>query len=165
MAVDRDTFLEVMTAFPTGVGVVTTVDEAGEPWGLTSNAISSVSADPPMLLVCVARTSRTLPALLARRGFLVNFMADGSSAVSALFASKATAAEKFEAIEWISTQSGHPLLASAATAFADCETVEEVEAGSHVILIGSVVDAGIVDPDRRPLAYYRREFTDWPRAV
>src|SRR3989442_1370034 len=66
MPVDRETFAEIMASFPSGVAIVTTLDEAGEPKGLTTSAVASVSAEPPLLLVCVDFTSRTLPAL--RRG-------------------------------------------------------------------------------------------------
>src|SRR5581483_8259812 len=100
MAVDQTTFFEIMTAFPTGVAVITSADAEGRPWGLTSNAVASVSADPPMLLVCVAKSSRTLQALLERRGFLVNFMGEGSDEVCSRFASKAEPEEKFAATEW-----------------------------------------------------------------
>ena len=59
--IDVATFRTIMASFPTGVTVITTVDEDGSPKGFTSNAVSSVSMDPPLLLVCVALTSETLP--------------------------------------------------------------------------------------------------------
>ena len=65
-----------MSAFPTGVAIVTTLEPDGTPRGLTTNAVSSVSAEPPILLVCVDRDSRTLPALLHTKRFVVNFMRD-----------------------------------------------------------------------------------------
>jgi flavin reductase (NADH) len=162
VAVTRETFFEVMTAFPTGVAVVTTVDADGEPWGLTSNAVASVSAEPPMLLVCVAKTSRTLPALLERRGFLVNFMGEHAAAVCDLFASKADSAEKFAAVPWQQSEGGHPHLSADSVAFADCETAAEIEAGSHLILVGKILDAGVTDPGTTPIAYYRRSYRSWP---
>ena len=89
VAVDRSTFFQIMSAFPTGVAIVTTVEEDGTPRGLTTNAVTSVSADPPILLVCVDKDSRTLPALRASRRFVVNFMRDDHAEICALFASKA----------------------------------------------------------------------------
>ncbi len=160
MSVEREAFLEIMTAFPTGVGVVTTVDGDGNPWGLTSNAISSVSADPPTLLVCVARTSRSLPALLARKGFLVNFMAEDAADTCRLFASKASSEEKFAVTPWEPSEAGHPRLTESSIAFADCETVSEIEAETHLILVGRVID-GAVTSERLPVAYFRREFLTW----
>lgn len=163
MTSSRETFLEVMTAFPTGVGIVTTVDADGEPWGLTSNAISSVSADPPTLLVCVARTSRSLPALMERRGFLVNFIAEGAAATCDLFSSKASREEKFAAVHWQPSAAGNPVLGSESVAFADCETVSELEVATHLILVGRVIESAVLFAERAPLAYYKRQFTSWPR--
>src|SRR3954454_24327215 len=84
VAVDRSTFFQIMSAFPTGVAIVTTVEEDGTPRGLTTNAVTSVSADPPILLVCIDKDSRTLPALRASRRFVVNFMRDDHAETCAL---------------------------------------------------------------------------------
>lgn len=162
MTIERETFTEVMTSFPTGVAVITTLDAEGCPWGLTTNAVASVSAEPPMLLVCVAKTSRTLPALLERKGFLVNFMAVGSDAVCATFASKRDAAAKFAATSWQPSAAGHPILSADAVAYADCTTVEEMEAGSHLILVGAVETGAVIDRERDPIAYFRRAYKSWP---
>src|SRR5207244_7390775 len=88
MPVDRQTFFEIMASFPSGVAIVTTLDGDGTPRGLTSTAVSSVSADPPLLLVCVDVESRTLVALRRSRRFVVNFMRQGRGELSRLFASK-----------------------------------------------------------------------------
>jgi flavin reductase (DIM6/NTAB) family NADH-FMN oxidoreductase RutF len=158
MTIDQQTFAAVMSTFPTGVAVITTVDGDGEPWGLTSNAVCSVSADPPSLLVCISKTSRTLPALLERRGFLVNFMATDSAEVCSLFASRATSATKFREVEWELSPFGHPHLHDASVAFADCETVEEHQVGTHLIIVGRILEAGVTNPDRDPVVYFRRSY-------
>lgn len=147
-----------MTAFPTGVAIITTVGPDGSPWGLTTNAVSSVSADPPTLLVCIAKTSRTLPAVLERKGFSVNFMAVGSAEVCARFASSASAEEKFAPTEWELSGAGHPCLSADAVAFTDCETMAEIDGGSHLILVGRVTDGGVIEAGREPLVYFRREY-------
>ncbi len=108
MAASREEFFAIMSAFPTGVAIVTTLDADGQPRGLTTNAVSSVSADPPMLLVCVDRTSRTLEALRHARRFVVNFMSDGGADLCALFASKAD--DKFASVAWEPGLGGVPLL-------------------------------------------------------
>src|SRR5215470_1017226 len=102
--VDRQTFLEIMASFPSGVAVVTTLDASGAPRGLTSTAVSSVSAEPPLLLVCVDLESRTLPALRAGGRFVVNFLREGRSELARVFASKAE--DKFERVEWRATEFG-----------------------------------------------------------
>ena len=162
MGIDRETFFDIMTAFPTGVAVITTCDTDGSPWGLTSNAVSSVSVDPPMLLVCVARTSRTLPTLLEKGGFLVIFMGEGAEGACSTFASKAEPAEKFASVEWRPLASGHPHLHADSVAYADCVTEHEIEAGSHIVLVGRIIDGAVTDATRQPVAYYRRSYRSWP---
>jgi flavin reductase (DIM6/NTAB) family NADH-FMN oxidoreductase RutF len=160
--VSGETFVEIMASFPTGVAIVTTLDASGSPFGLTSNAVSSVSADPPQLLVCVAKTSRTFPTLVDRSGFVVNFMGEGSESVCALFASKVDPSEKFAAVPWRSTPGGLPHLHEHAIAFAECEVDQQIEAGTHVVFIARVLDGGVAAGDRGPIAYVRRSYRSWP---
>jgi flavin reductase (DIM6/NTAB) family NADH-FMN oxidoreductase RutF len=163
VTIERQEFFAIMSAFPTGVAIVTTLDEDGEPKGLTTNAICSVSADPPMLLVCVDRTSRTLAALRHARRFVVNFMSDGCADLCALFASKAD--DKFAAVAWEPGLGGVPCLVEQALAIAECRTEQELEAGDHLILTG-VVEAGRPpDPERVPILYYRRTYGSTPTAA
>jgi flavin reductase (DIM6/NTAB) family NADH-FMN oxidoreductase RutF len=163
VAIEQQEFFAIMSAFPTGVAIVTTLDEDGEPKGLTTNAICSVSADPPMLLVCVDKTSRTLAALRHARRFVVNFMSDGCADLCALFASKAD--DKFAAVAWEPGLGGVPCLVEQALAIAECRTEQELEAGDHLILTG-VVEAGRPpDPERVPILYYRRSYGSTPTAA
>ena len=158
-SIDPTRFAEIMRSLAGGVAVVTTLDEHDRPRGLTSTAVSSVSADPPLLLVCVATTSRTLPALRHRRRFVVNFMGAGADDACARFASKQE--DKFAGVEWEPGPGGLPVLAGVATGWAECATVEEIGAGDHVILIGRVQDgAGGRDP-APPLVYYHRTYGSW----
>jgi flavin reductase (NADH) len=164
--VDRDLFVEIMASYPAGVAVVTTLDGDGAPRGLTTTAVSSVSAEPPLLLVCVDLTSRTLPALRAGGTFVVNFLREGRSELARLFASKAD--DKFEHVRWRPSAGGLPVLEADALAWAECVTVHEIEPGDHVILLGRVEEgAGAADEDA-PLMYYRRSWGVWrpaPRRI
>jgi flavin reductase (DIM6/NTAB) family NADH-FMN oxidoreductase RutF len=153
---DAPTFFGIMSAFPTGVAVVTAVDAGGAPRGLTTNAVTSVSAEPPMLLVCVDKASRTLPALLAARRFAVNFVSTGRHDLAAAFASKAD--DKFAGVAWRPGETGAPLLVEDALAWAECETEQEIEAGDHWILVGRVVAGQPPDPEAVPLVYFRRAY-------
>ncbi len=156
----RDDFFAIMSVFPTGVAIVTTLDEQGEPRGLTTNAMCSVSAEPPLLLVCVDVGSRTLRALRHSGRFVVNFMSDRTADLCGVFASKAD--DKFGGVEWEPGIGGLPLLASDALAYAECSTVEELTAGDHVVLIGLVEGGCPPDPDRVPILYYRSSYGTTP---
>jgi flavin reductase (DIM6/NTAB) family NADH-FMN oxidoreductase RutF len=157
--VDRDTFVEIMASYPAGVAIVTTLDADGTPRGLTTTAVSSVSAEPPLLLVCVDLTSRTLPALRAGGRFVVNFLREGRSELARLFASKQD--DKFEQVRWETSASGMPVLVDDALAWAECVTVQELEPGDHVILLGQVEEGGGAADEDAPLMYYRRSWGVW----
>ena len=120
----------------------------------------SVSAEPPLLLVCVDVGSRTLQALRHSRRFVVNFMSDRAADLCGLFASKAD--DKFGAVEWEPGIGGMPLLAHDALAYAECSTVEELEAGDHVVVIGLVEGGRPPDPERVPILYYRSSYGTTP---
>jgi flavin reductase (DIM6/NTAB) family NADH-FMN oxidoreductase RutF len=154
-AVDAPTFAQVMACWPAGVAVVTTVDSDGTPRGLTTTAVTSVSLDPPLLLVCVDRTSRTLPALRHARAFAVNVLEAGQSRLARHFASKAE--EKFAELAWRPGRDGMPILHDHCIAWAECRTRREIEAGDHLILVGEVVHGG-AEEDRASLVYVRRGF-------
>ena len=162
MPVDRELFVEIMASYPAGVAIVTTLDADGTPRGLTTTAVSSVSAEPPLLLVCVDLTSRTLPALRDGGRFVVNFLREGRSELARLFASKAD--DKFEQVSWQPTASGMPVLAADALAWAECVTVHEIEPGDHVILLGRVEEGAGAADDDAPLMYYRRSWGVWKPA-
>lgn len=150
-----------MAAFPTGVTVVTTLDEHGSPVGLTCNAFMSVSVDPPLVLVSVDRSSNTLPALQRSHHFVVNFLAAGRELLALRFAGKS--ADKFAEHSWApATQHGLPVLHEDSVAHIACEIVNEIEAGDHILFLGRVYHARPPEADARPLLYFRRTFDRWP---
>jgi flavin reductase (DIM6/NTAB) family NADH-FMN oxidoreductase RutF len=156
--VERQEFVEIMASFPSGVAVVTTLRD-GEPRGLTTTGFSSVSAEPPLLLVCVDLTSRTLPAVLERGSFVVNFLRSGRDALARRFASKAD--DKFGAVPWRPSPAGLPLLHDDAVAWAECSLEQEIGAGDHLILLGRVDAGGVLHSSDVPLMYYRRTWSEW----
>ncbi|HEX6763382.1 MAG TPA: flavin reductase family protein [Gaiellaceae bacterium] len=159
---DRQAFFEIMASFPSGVAIVTTTGGDGAPYGLTTTALSSVSSDPPTLLVCLDRASRTLPVVREQRRFIVNFMRAGRSDLCLLFASKAE--DKFARVAWRRTASGLPLLEQDILAWAEIRTEQELEIGDHVVLIGGVEDGGALGHGLAPLMYYRRSWGVWAPA-
>lgn len=134
--VDTIALRRALGTFLTGVTVVTCIDELGRPRGFTANSFTSVSLDPPLVLVCVARSAQSLDAFVSAGGFVVNVLAEHQKPVSQLFASKS--AEKFENVRWLPASTGAPRLEEGVAWF-DCHTRQRVDAGDHVVLIGEVM--------------------------
>jgi flavin reductase (DIM6/NTAB) family NADH-FMN oxidoreductase RutF len=158
-ALGDEAFRQVMAALAAGVAVVTTVDADGVPRGLTTTAVTSVSLDPPLLLVCVGRESRTLPALRYSRRFAVNFIDSACAPVAHHFASKVE--DKFAGLTWRPGANGCPLLDEHSVAWAECRTEHEVEAGDHVVVIARIDRGGSTGDERVPLTYLRRSYGAW----
>ncbi|MBV2365246.1 flavin reductase family protein [Streptomonospora nanhaiensis] len=156
----------IMGRFATGVAVVTSVDRSGRPQGFTSNAIASVSVEPPLLLVCVGRQVRTLGAITASKAFAVNLLAAGGEELSRRFAG--TGEDKFRGVRHRPSDraSGAPVLYADSVATVECVAVDFLDVADHVLVIGAP-QAGAVY-DRPALVYLQREYGSWrpgpPRA-
>src|SRR5205085_8441893 len=134
--VEKASFFAIMSAFPTGVAIVSTLDQRGQPRGLTCTATCSLSADPPLLLVCLDRHSNTLPAVRASKRFVVNYLLAGRGALSNLFATRQP--DKWAHVAWRPTRHGLPWLYADCLAHAECSVVQEIDGGDHVIIVGCV---------------------------
>lgn len=121
--------------FMTGVTVVTTKGPDGNPLGFTANSFSSVSLDPPLLLISIARTSYNYAAFASARGFAINVLSEGQKEVSNTFARPVE--DRFASVYWRWGPHGAPLIAGVSAWF-DCSLHQIVEAGDHAILIGRV---------------------------
>lgn len=122
--------------FATGVTVVTTLDASGAPCGFTANSFTSVSIDPPLLLVNIARSAFGRDAFTESRGFAVNILAANQRDLSNRFARAGT--DKFANQKWQTAVTGSPII-DEVVAWFDCEHFEQVDAGDHIILIGRVL--------------------------
>ncbi len=149
-------FRSVMGSFPTGVTVITTTSEKGTPIGMTVNAITSVSLDPPQLLICLAKSRFTAAAIQENGRFGVNFLSDDQKQVAAVFASSAP--EKFTGIKIRTGDLGVPLI-EGSLARAECRVAKTVESGDHLIFIGDVLGAEAADG--MPLIFFRRDYGKW----
>lgn len=150
VAFDAMEFRRALGSFLTGVTIVTTIDEAGDPRGFTANSFTSVSLDPPLVLVCIAKKALGHRAFSTSKGFAINILSEDQRAASGIFASKA--ADKFASVAWQSGKTGNPLIEGSVAVF-DCAMEELVDAGDHSILIGRVHDFS--HNGAQPLGYCR----------
>ncbi len=134
--IDTRDLRRALGKFLTGVTVVTCVDALNRPRGFTANSFTSVSLDPPLVLVCIARSAESIDAFVNADGFGISILAEHQKPVSQLFASKS--AEKFHSVRWTPGRTGAPRLEEGLAWF-DCQTRQQVEAGDHVVLIGEVI--------------------------
>ena len=154
MGVSPDEFRHVLSHFASGVTVVTTWDADGRPTGLTASAFTSVSLEPPLILVCVDHKAQSYPALRANGRFAVNILAAEHEAVSRRFASTST--DKFDAVAYRPGTLGLPLIPEA-LAHLECRTVHAYPGGDHTIFVGEVEAARARDGE--PLLYFRGDYT------
>jgi 3-hydroxy-9,10-secoandrosta-1,3,5(10)-triene-9,17-dione monooxygenase reductase component len=139
-----------MGHFATGVTIVTARD--GETIvGMACNSFTSVSLDPPLVLFCAAKSSTTWPHIQNAHHFAVNVLNEDDEAVCRTFATKD--ADRFADVNHHRGATGAPILADG-LAYIDCETVDEHDAGDHVIVVGRVVELGYAT-EGKPLLFYR----------
>lgn len=134
---DKRALRETLGSFATGVAVITTREDDGTPRGFTANSFASVSLDPPMVLVCIARTAHSLPVFTSAAHFAVNILGDQQKEISGLFASREPG--KFSRADWQAGTAGMPLLDNSLASLV-CSRERVIDAGDHVILLGRVID-------------------------
>ncbi|MEI6398670.1 MAG: flavin reductase family protein [Pseudomonadota bacterium] len=155
-----ESFVEAMRYAITPVTLVTTAGAAGE-FGLTVSAFSSVSADPPLVLVCIKRTNQIEAAIRHNGVFCVNVLSRDQANLADAFAGRSPtiAPYDFNAASWTTGISGARSLVNATASF-ECEMYNAVEAGTHSVLIGRVI--GLITSDHKPLAYQDRAYRNLP---
>jgi 3-hydroxy-9,10-secoandrosta-1,3,5(10)-triene-9,17-dione monooxygenase reductase component len=150
--VDGADLRRVAGQFPTGVAVITTtLDE--KPYGFAANAFTSLSLDPPLVLVCAARSSGTRPALVASGAFTVNLLAADQEDVCMAFARRSD--DKFAGVTWEPGEGGAPRI-HGALAHLDCTLYSLLPGGDHVIFTGLVTS--VDEHEAEPLVFFRGSF-------
>src|SRR6478672_10462888 len=147
-----DEFRAVIGHFASGVTIITTID-AGARHGTTASAVSSLSLEPPMLLICMNTSSSTGRAIASSGRFAVNVLSEHQAALARRFATKG--ADKFADVSVLSGGYGQPLLEEA-LAHLECRVTETVTAGTHVVFLAEVETA--TARGGTPLTYYRGQF-------
>jgi flavin reductase (DIM6/NTAB) family NADH-FMN oxidoreductase RutF/pimeloyl-ACP methyl ester carboxylesterase len=148
---DPRTLRDALGCFSTGVVIATTLDAEGQPQGLTANSFTSVSLDPPLVLFCLAKTARTLPAFAGSETFALNVLHIGQQPDSVRFAKRAE--DRFVASAFETWETGAPILSGSLCAI-ECDKHAWHEGGDHVIIVGRVRRARF-EPRRDPLLYFR----------
>ncbi|MHC2518926.1 flavin reductase family protein [Bradyrhizobium diazoefficiens] len=141
-------FRSIMRSMVAGVTVITTSHE-GKLHGMTATAFSSVSAEPPTVLIVVNRSNRTHPLVSASKRFAVNLLSEDQQDIGQRFSSKLD--DQFASVPYSSGVSGIPIIRGC-TASIECETLHEVDVGTHTIFVGRVVRGCF--SETRPLIYH-----------
>jgi flavin reductase (DIM6/NTAB) family NADH-FMN oxidoreductase RutF len=157
--VTPDSIRGLFRTAPTRVSVVTAAGADGRAFGMTCNAVVSVSLDPPILLVCLHRRSRTRAAVVAAGTFAVNFLAEGAVDVANRFAGSAP--DKFVGLRIAPApdEVNAPLLADGVVGWIACRVGQLVEAGDHTVVLGHATHARSFDLPA--LVYHRHTYSGW----
>ena len=140
--------------FPTGVTVITTLDDKGKQVGVTASSFNSVSMDPPLVLWSVDKNAYSAAVFKQAKHFAVNILAREQVAISNQFASRGE--DKFKGVDWQGNLHGMPLLAECAAQF-ECDTWNVYEGGDHYIIVGEV--HRFTNEDRQPLVFARGSYS------
>ncbi len=143
-------FRKTLGCFATGVAVITTTTETGQPIGVTVNSFSSVSLEPPLVLWSLARKAWSLPVFQAARGFAVNILASDQEPVCRAFSRNVE--DRFAGVVWTRGLDGLPLI-DGAVATLQCQHWARYDGGDHEIFVGEVLDCS--NADRDPLIFHR----------
>ncbi|HNU07615.1 MAG TPA: flavin reductase family protein [Pyrinomonadaceae bacterium] len=149
MSVTNEEFRAALGRFASGVTVVTTRDRAGNLHGITVSAFSSVSMNPPLVLICIEKTTGSHHAFVESGVFVVNILSADQREVSNQFAFKHE--NKFDGIRYRLNDLDLPVL-EGCLANLDCRVVKNYEGGDHTIFVGEVLGTSIAEND--PLIYW-----------
>ncbi len=144
---------QVMGQFATGVTVVTTVDKSGKPFGLTANAFTSLSLEPPLALVCIEKTVHCYSCFDESNVFAASVLSEKQEEISRRFATSGI--DKFSAVPWHPGKSGLPLL-DGAIAHIECKIVKSYDGGDHTIYVGEVQEIQV--EEGQPLIFFHSQY-------
>lgn len=152
MTITPELFKAAMRQLAAGVCLVTTRDTQGRRSGLTATAVCSVSAEPPLLLVCVNQSNSSYAAIRESGFFAVNVLAASDIELANRFGGTVSGETRFDAGQWTQSETGAPLLASALAGI-DCRLTEVADMGSHGVFFGEVVAITLHEDATGPLLY------------
>lgn len=148
-----DRFRDAMATFPSGVTIMTTADRAGRPWGFTASSFCSLSLDPPLVLVCLAKSATCHPAFQQSDEWSIQIVAARHRTLATRFATRG--GDKFAGGEFAPDDRGVPVLPDAPVSLT-CSAHARYDGGDHSILVAQVHDVAL--RDGHPMLYFRRTF-------
>lgn len=154
--IDARAFRNVLGQFCTGITIITTVHD-GEPVGFACQSFAALSLDPPLVLFCPTKQSRSWQAIEASGKFCVNVLAEEQKDVCARFGSREP--DKFAGVDWEPSALGSPILARS-LAHIDCTVASVHDGGDHFVVFGAVQSlSDLPEVKPRPLLFYRGDYT------
>lgn len=151
MSVDANQFKSALKLWASGVTVVTAQSEKQGMKGMTATSFSSVSVDPPLILVCLNQNTDTGAVVLEQQHFAVNILSSEQQNISNQFAGGSSQEERFANVAWEAGENGAPLLSDALVSL-ECKVVDQISAGTHWVVIGEVQK--VLCRNGEPLLYY-----------
>jgi 3-hydroxy-9,10-secoandrosta-1,3,5(10)-triene-9,17-dione monooxygenase reductase component len=156
---DARQFRDALGQFCTGV-VIATGCVGGQPAGFAAQSFSAVSLDPPLVLLCPGKSSKSWPKLRESGSFCINILAADQKPVCDVFAQSGI--DKFAALSWRPGVTGSPVL-EGVLAYADCDLHAEHDAGDHTVVLGRVREVRILEPEGSPLLFFRGAYGRFER--
>jgi len=146
---------KLFSQFTSGINVIASINDMGDPEGFTANAFSSVSLKPPIILICVDKTNENYDLFYKCKYFSVNILNKNQQNLSNIFASKSP--KKFEGIPWKKENLNVPIL-EGSIAWLECENYDQIIIGDHMVLFGKIKNYKINKGS--PLVYFRGNYVN-----
>lgn len=154
-AFDSTAFRRTLGRFATGVTIITVRAEDGTPMGLTANSFTSVSLDPPLVLVCISKSIASYKAFRVDGTYAVHILAEDQQELSTLFATRG--ADRFGHLQWREGLGGAPVLPDY-LALLECRIVQSYDGGDHTIFMAQVERVDVPDGERRALGFFQGKY-------
>lgn len=155
MTINLADYRNTLGIFPTGVTIITALDQQGIAAGFTANSFNSVSLEPQLVLWSLDKSSSLIPVFQSAERYAIHFLASNQVTISNIFASPVI--DRFEDVDWSLSDSGLPILSGCA-AHLECEARYCYEGGDHLIFVGEV-SSHQCDQKKTALAYHRGEYS------
>lgn len=152
---DSRALRDAFGCFATGITIVSTVNNAGEFFGLTANSFTSLSLDPPLVLFCLDYKALSFDAFQEADHFVVNVLGEGQEELSAHFARSSM--DKWNGVAYETWETGCPVLPGSIAAL-ECQTVARHEGGDHLIIVGEVERMCYEEGEAKPLIYFKGQY-------